>query len=64
MNEVETLKKSLAEANAEIDNLQLRLSNALLLLKKEMTASGSLPKPGTDSQAAHPNLTTATPPVR
>jgi len=45
MTEVDILKKQLAEANTEIENLRLRLRNALLLLKKEMTASGNLPKP-------------------
>ena len=42
--EVEKLKKALALAKAENDRLQLQLSNMLLLLKKEMRASGSLPK--------------------
>ena len=46
MNEIELLKKQLAEANAEIDNLRLRLSNVTLMLKKEMLDSGKLPKPG------------------
>jgi hypothetical protein len=48
MTEIELLKKQLAEANVEIDSLRLRLSNVTLLLKKEMTASGNLPKPERD----------------
>ena len=38
------LLKALAKARAEIEELKLRLSNASLLLKIEMTASGKLPK--------------------
>ena len=45
MNETDLLKKQLAEAKAEIEDLRLRLNNTLLLLKGEMTASGKLPKP-------------------
>jgi len=45
MTEIESLKKQLAEANAEIESLRLRLSNVTLLLRKEMTESGKLPKP-------------------
>jgi len=44
-DEIESLKKELAEARAEIQSLHLRLSNVTLLLKKEMTESGKLPKP-------------------
>ncbi len=43
--EIDLLKKELAEARVEIETLMLRLQNVTLLLKKEMTASGSLPKP-------------------
>ena len=50
MTEIEALRKELAEAKAEIQRLNLRLSNVTLLLKKEMTASGSLPKPEKDAQ--------------
>jgi hypothetical protein len=45
MTEIELLKKQLAEANTEIESLRLRLSNVTLLLRKEMTESGKLPKP-------------------
>jgi hypothetical protein len=45
MSEIETLKKQLAEAEAEIECLKLRLANVTVLFKKEMTASASLPKP-------------------
>ena len=44
-DDVEALKRELAEAKAEIQSLMLRLSNVTLMLKKEMTESGSLPKP-------------------
>ena len=44
-DDVEALKKELAEAKAEIQNLMLRLSNVTVMLKKEMTESGSLSKP-------------------
>jgi len=44
-DEILILKKELAEAKAEIEVLMLRLSNVTVLLKKEMVASGSLPKP-------------------
>jgi hypothetical protein len=44
VTEIELLKKQLAEAQAEIAELRLRLSNSSLLLKIEMTASGKLPK--------------------
>jgi hypothetical protein len=44
-DEIEAIKKELAEALAEIENLKLRLNNVTLLLKSEMTRSGSLPKP-------------------
>ena len=49
-DEIQTLKKELAEAKAEIDNLTLRLSNVTLLLKKEMADSGKLSKPETVKQ--------------
>jgi hypothetical protein len=42
--EVEALKKELAEANAEIAHLRLRLGNANLLLRAEMAETGKLPK--------------------
>jgi hypothetical protein len=42
---MKTLERELAKANAEIQQLKLQLSNVMLLLKKEMTASGSYPKP-------------------
>jgi hypothetical protein len=42
---MQLLKKELAEARAEIESLRLRLNNTTFLLKKEMTASGSLPNP-------------------
>jgi hypothetical protein len=44
MTDVDVLKKQLKEAQVEIGNLQLRLSNVTLMLKKEMQASGKLPK--------------------
>ena len=44
MTEIELLKKQLAEAQAEIAELRLRLSNSSMLLKIEMTESGKLPK--------------------
>jgi hypothetical protein len=40
----EALKKELAEARTEIENLRLRLSNATLLLRKELLAKKSLLK--------------------
>jgi hypothetical protein len=43
MDEIELLKKRLAEAEREIKTLRLQLSNVMVLLKKEMTASGNLP---------------------
>ncbi len=45
MTELERLKKELAEARAEIENLNLRLSNVTFLLKKEMIASGKIVGP-------------------
>jgi len=42
--EVEKLKKELAAAKIENEELRLRLDNTVLMLKAEMTASGSLPK--------------------
>jgi len=45
MSELEILRKQLAEALAEIERLKLQLNNATFLLRKEMTASGHLPKP-------------------
>jgi len=44
MTEIEQLKEQLAEARAENQSLMLRLSNVTFLLKKEMVASGNLPK--------------------
>jgi hypothetical protein len=44
-DETGTLKKELAEAKAEIEHMRLRLANVTYLLKKEMVASGNLPKP-------------------
>jgi len=44
LDEKADLKKELADAKVEIEELRLRLSNASLLLKIEMTASGKLPK--------------------
>jgi len=43
-DEVEALKKELAEAKAEIAHLRLRLGNANLLLRAEMAVTGTLPK--------------------
>jgi hypothetical protein len=42
--EIKALKKELEAAKIEIEMLNLRLANVTLLLKKEMTASGKLPK--------------------
>lgn len=44
MTEIELLKRKLAEAEAEIIVLRLRVSNLLLLLRKEMTSSGRTPE--------------------
>ena len=44
MTEIELLKKKLVEAEAEIAALKLQVSNLTYMLKKEMTASGGLPK--------------------
>jgi hypothetical protein len=44
-SEVEALKKELALARAEIELLRLQLSNTMLLLKGEMTKSGTLTRP-------------------
>jgi len=44
MIDVNTLKEELREAQAEIADLKLRLSNVTLMLRKEMTESGKLPK--------------------
>ncbi len=44
MTETERLKKELAEARAEIENLKLQLSNVTFMLKKEMKEAGKLPK--------------------
>jgi hypothetical protein len=49
--EVEALKKQLAAAKAELDGVRLQLKNVMVLLKKEMTASGRLPHVA-NSQAA------------
>jgi len=46
-DELETLKRELARARAEIEELNLRLSNAILMLKKEMLASGKIAASGT-----------------
>jgi len=43
-DEIETNKKELAKAKAEIDELKLQLSNVTLLLKKEMAVSGKIPR--------------------
>ena len=43
-DEVEALKKELAEAKAEIERLRLRLDNANLLLRAEMMETGRIPK--------------------
>jgi hypothetical protein len=53
MTEIELLKKQLADARAENDALTLRLNNITLMLKKEMTASGSLPKPQQAKDTPH-----------
>jgi hypothetical protein len=45
-NEIEMLRKELAAANVEIENLRLRLSNVTYILKEEMTSSGRLPNLG------------------
>jgi hypothetical protein len=44
MTEIELLKRKLADAEAEVVLLRLRVSNLMLLLRKEMTSSGSLPE--------------------
>ena len=44
-NEIDALKKELAEAKARIEDLELSVSNLTLLLKKEMSDSGKLPGP-------------------
>jgi len=44
MIDVNTLKEELREAQAEIADLKLRLSNVTLMLRKEMTESGKLPQ--------------------
>jgi len=44
-DEMQALKKELADVKVEIEELKLRLSNVTLLLKKEMIESGKLPKP-------------------
>jgi hypothetical protein len=38
------LKKELAATKLENEDLKIRLNNALLMLRREMLASGSLPK--------------------
>jgi len=43
-DQVEVLKKELAEAKAEIEHLRLRLGNANLLLRAEMMETGKIPK--------------------
>ena len=40
--DLESVKKELALARTEIEELRLRLSNALLMLRKEMLISGTL----------------------
>jgi len=42
-DEMEALKKELAAAKLENDELRIRLNNLMMMLKKEMHASGSLP---------------------
>jgi hypothetical protein len=42
--ETQALKKELEASKIEIEMLHLRLANVTLLLKKEMAASGNLPK--------------------
>jgi hypothetical protein len=54
MTELETLRKQLAEAKAEIDALRLQLSNATFLYKAELTKSGKLTKPTRDDPNAPP----------
>jgi hypothetical protein len=44
MTEIELLKCKLAEAEAEIAVLRLRVSNLMVLLRREMTSSASLPE--------------------
>ena len=44
MTDVDAFKKELKEAQAEIENLKLRLNNVTLMLRKEMQESGRLPK--------------------
>jgi hypothetical protein len=46
-DEIEALKKDLQAARREIENLQLRLANVTLLLKKEMLQIGTSPRPHT-----------------
>ncbi len=43
-DEVATLKKELAMARAEIEELNLRLHNAVFMLKREMSTSKMLPQ--------------------
>ena len=45
MDDVDTLKKQLAAALVEIEELRLRLSNVMLLLRREMREGGKLPDP-------------------
>jgi hypothetical protein len=44
VTEIELLKKELAAAKSEIRDLKLQLANVTVLLRKEMIASGRLPK--------------------
>jgi len=44
MPDVDALQEELRVAQAEIEDLKLRLSNVTLMLKKEMRESGKLPK--------------------
>jgi hypothetical protein len=48
-NEIESLKKELAEAKAQIEILRLNLSNVTLLLRKEMIETGKLTNPTSTS---------------
>jgi hypothetical protein len=43
-DEMETINKELEAAKAEIQKLELELSNATLLLRQEMIATGKLPR--------------------
>ena len=53
MDDVITLKKELAAALVEIENLRLRLANVTLMLKNEMRETGKLPNPKNDKHLSN-----------